>query len=720
MYDKLIYGKNQEERIVSIEAVRDRLEIFKETKEGTIEVSHVPNRYWILAPFPIGRDKWARLHGDLHYRFGRQFSSREEFLKARGYYRNKDTFSIFDPKEAAMVKDGYTYFKGMKHDEVSILAFDIESTSLEHTDAARVLLIANTFRKQGKITRKLFAYNDYANEGEMLQAWCAWVREINPSIITGHNILMYDFPYLQFIAEKHGVTLDLGRDDSEIRFDGYESKFRKDGSQFYHYHKVHIYGREVVDTLFSALKYDVGRKYESYGLKPIIEAEGLEVENRVFYDASQIRHKFHIPSEWEQIKLYATHDGDDALAVFDLTTPPFFYLTQSVPKSFQLVSESASGSQINSMMMRAYLQDAHSLPQASESSHFEGAIAFGNPGIYRNVFKIDVASLYPNIMLQYEVYDKEKDPDGLFLKLVQTFTARRMEHKKLAKETKDKYYDDLQNAEKIFINSAYGFLGAQGLLFNSPKNAEFVTRCGREILTRAIAWAGTNSFTIVNADTDSISFTRADSGPFTPDDQVAFLREVNGLFPDKIKFENDGYYKTVIVVKAKNYVLYDGTKITYKGSALKASTKEPALKEFIKNILKAIIENETVSDDTFKFIYSTYVKEIMDVRDINRWATRKTVTDNVLNAKRTNEQKVLDAIENSEYAEGDRIYCYFKSDDSLALVENFDGDYNKDKLLEKLFKTALVFDTIIDKTIFVNYKLKKNKSVLDNIYGKTA
>ena len=60
-------------------------------------------------------------------------------------------------------------------------------------------------------------------------------------------------------------------------------------------------------------------------------------------------------------------------------------------------------------------------------------------------------------------------------------------HQRSAKT--DKYHDDMQASYKIMINSMYGFLGTAGLLFNSPKNAAFVTRKGREILSQAIKWA---------------------------------------------------------------------------------------------------------------------------------------------------------------------------------------------------------------------------------------
>ena len=101
--------------------------------------------------------------------------------------------------------------------------------------------------------------------------------------------------------------------------------------------------------------------------------------------------------------------------------------------------------------------------------------------------------------------DEEKDPNKYFLQLVKTFTELRLQYKKKAKE--DKYFDDLQGAYKIFINSCYGFLGTSGLLFNSPSAAAFITATGREVLQTSINWAKSKGYTIVNADTDSITYS---------------------------------------------------------------------------------------------------------------------------------------------------------------------------------------------------------------------
>ena len=711
MHDKLIYGKDETQRIVSIEPMEcaAALEVFVEGQNNEVNSHLVSNRYWILSNQNID-GSFTRLNGNLHYKYGKQFVTRSEFISFKKQHQRHDLYSIYDPKESVMVKDGYTYFKGMKPQDVSILSFDIETTTLDVTvPGAAVLLISNTLRKGDNVERRLFAYTDYDSDVDMINEWCDWVKEKNPSIICGHNIYSFDLKYLYEYMDKMGHDLRLGRNNTNIRFEDYESKFRVDGTRDLHYNKVRCYGRELIDTMFLAYKYDIGRKYESYGLKKIIAQEGLEAKDRIFYDASQIRFKYKDPEEWELIKQYCLHDADDALKLFDLMSPPFFYMTQSVPKSFQSMIESASGSQINSVMVRSYLQEKHSIPKASMTAEYEGAISFGNPGVYRNVFKVDVASLYPSIMIEYKVHSPEKDPNKNFLNLVQTFTERRLYHKSLAKT--DKYHDDMQAAFKIFINSCYGFLGSTGLNFNMPQGAAFITKTGRDILSKAIKWAEGKKFKIVNADTDSISFTKEHGDDFSNDDCNNLLKDLNSLYPSTIRFENDGLYKCVIVFKAKNYVLYDGKKIKTKGSAIKATTKEPALREFINTIINSIIDGRNDYDN----IYKAYVKEALNVKDIKRWVSRKTISDKVLNPQRTNEQKIFDIIQNTNISEGDRIYCFFKSDGSLGLAEEFSGDYDKDKMLEKLYKTSEIFDTVIPEGTFINYKLKKNKKALEEI-----
>lgn len=390
-YDPLIYGKSSLEKIVGLEPGDDYAEVFIESSPGNIVSQFVPNRYWILCSKPFDKS-WAILKGDQHYRYGKQFTTREDFSSHRNMLKKYDIFSIYDAQESLMVKDGYTFFKGISSPkDVSILSFDIETTGLNPEAAdALVILISITYRAGVKIVKRLFSYDDYDSEADMLLDFCNCIQELNPTILVGHNIYSFDLPYLISRADQLNISLELGRNGTCPIVYNYESAFRLDGTRDLHYKKIRIYGRQIIDTIFLAYKYDIAKKYESYGLKQIIKQEGLEKKDRVFYDASQIRFQYKDKKQLQLIKDYCRDDSDDALALYDLTVPAIFYMTQMVPKSFQMMIESASGSQLNAMMIRAYLQDKHSIPSTTPVDKFEGALSAGVPGIYNNCLSFDV------------------------------------------------------------------------------------------------------------------------------------------------------------------------------------------------------------------------------------------------------------------------------------------------------------------------------------------
>lgn len=736
-YDPFVYGKHQGENVVSVEPEtvggKSFMNIWYEGKElptQRVEVEH----YVLFAQNYTG--DMMRLQGDLHYGWAQKFDNKKDYqtavaiAKAQGW----DFYRIYNDKEAFMVKTGVTYYKGMSPKDVSVLSFDIETTGLD-ASTNTALMISNTFRSNaGTVERRLFSIDEFNSEKEMIYAWCSYVCDRNPSILLGHNVFGFDLPFLR---ERLGKELPIGRMQSRAKTARYTSQFRKDGSQSYDYTNVLVPGREIIDTFHLAIKFDTERAYPSYGLKAIIKHEGLEREDRQHFDASKIgtvydalqyerteaiRRKMTVSGEqllqkkWEEIKEYAKHDADDSLTLFDLMIPSYFYYCQHIPKTMQQVVNSATGSQVNSFMVRAYLSEGHSLPAASETFHYEGGVSFGYPGIYNYVAKVDVASLYPSIILEHKVYNKDKDPKGYFLKMVKYFTDERLGNKAKAKETGERHYKDLSDAQKIVINSAYGFLGAPGLLFNSPQHAAVITERGRSILHKGILWADKKQFTIVNADTDSFSFTTGNK--FYPPHFKEWIKELNKLFPDQIRWEDDGTYRKVIVVKAKNYVLQDGPtgKITLKGSALKATMKEPALQEFIKRTIGALLEDK---NGDLRDIYQDYVRDIhsIDADSIRNWASKKTVTKAVLNPKRTNESRIKEAIQRAQkvVSEGDKIHVYFKEETELALVETFDGVYSKKKLLGKLFKTAEIFKSILPMDDFPNLALKQSAELLDKI-----
>lgn len=722
MYDNhLLYGKDGTEKILSLYQGYDKLVGTKEV-DGRFVEFFVPFQPFVLAPKDYGG--YAKLEGNLYYNYIKRFNTYAEAEEYHRTNRRRLDLQWFYDEEQAMLLNGLTYYKGMKsHEEVSVLSFDLETTTLNPTDEdATILLISICYRAtSGHKTKYLLSYDRYENgERGMINEFCDIITSLNPSIIIGHNILSFDLPYLLQRSIDTGARFDFGLNRQDVEVARYESKFRKEANQFIHYKKFRIPGREIVDTLFLSMKADiVERKYTSYGLKNIIAQEGWEAKDRQHYDASQIRYNYKDKTEWEKIKKYCSQDAEDSLKLFDKFIPPYFFLAQTTPKRLQNIIEGASGSQINSILVRSYLQEGWGIPKAADKVEYQGAISEGNSGIYNNVFKVDVTSLYPSIILQYELYDKQKDPKGNLLKLTKEFTNSRIAYKKLYQETKQEYYNHLQQIGKIGANSIYGFLGAPGLNFNSPSIASFITEKGREVLTNAVDWCNYNNFKLVNCDTDSISFCKQNGEPISQDERATLLKDLNSYYPEKIRFADDGYYPKVVVLKAKNYILLkENGKLIFKGSGLRASTKEKALQEFLQAVGKYLIYDLT--NDLPK-LYNDYIIKCFNINskeDMSPWSFRKTITEKVLTPKRTNESKVLDAIEGEEVSEGDRRWFYFTTDGSLKLIDNFNNDYDPYKLIAKVYNTLKIFSAVVDMSQFTKYHLKGKRKELQTLIGE--
>lgn len=698
----LIFGKDDRQKVVGADVKNDTLYLYLANGNKTDRLKLDAPGYLLTNRY-VESLRPGQLGGSNYFKYfvkrpSKQLWDIERDLKVKGV----DTFRVKNEVEAQFIRTGITQFKGMNFGETSILSVDIETVGIKRDNNAFVLIIGNTYRSRGgEITKRMFTYRDYENQGAMLIAWCKWVREMDPDIVVGHNLFGFDLPYLAHIAICNNVKLYLGRDASPIKFDRNPRKFRKDGSQVYDYINARIFGREIVDTFFLSIKYDIGRKYDSYGLKAIIQHEGLIKEGRQFWDFSACREPWNYVDKWEQFKQYCADDSDDALALFDLMAPQFFYYTQSIPRTLQEIINTATGGQINSFMLRAYLQESKSIPAATDREHYEGAISIGNPGIYKNVHKVDVASLYPSIMLQYNVYDPKKDPERKFLEMVEYFTKERLENKRLAKETGNRYYKDLSEGQKIVINSAYGFMGTGGLQFNYPDGAALVTGHGRKILNQAITWAQSKGYRLVNADTDSISYET----PFGSSIEQ-HLEEINALCPSRIKWEQDGTFDSFVVVKAKNYAMKSGDKVTIKGSGLKATMKEKALAEFLEGAIQLLLNG---NGNLFHDLYMSYVQEIITMPDISRWTSKKTITEAVLNPKRKNEKVVLDALNGKQVQEGDKIRVFYDTKDTLCLEENFTGLVDRKRLFAKLYATAKILEPVCDLSMCLNYSLKRNE-----------
>lgn len=261
------------------------------------------------------------------------------------------------------------------------------------------------------------------------------------------------------------------------------------------------------------------------------------------------------------------------------------------------------------------------------------------------------------------------------------------------------------------------------------------------------------NMTLINADTDSITVCKADMSPISDEEQDALLEELNSLFPKEIKFEDDGYFESFVVVKAKNYIMRDAKgKVKIKGSAFKDVKKEKILKDMIAEIIDALADHEI---NRVKSIYEKYVVRSQNVENIMDWSKKATITKSILVCKdwtpeqvkdkelRMNEIQVWEAVKNIHIQEGDRVQLYpaiiskeitiepimrknRKTGEmenkgekevevikyGLKRVEEYTGDADFEHLLKRVYDTISIFKNLLNMDEIIKYHNSTNKNKL--------
>ena len=252
-------------------------------------------------------------------------------------------------------------------------------------------------------------------------------------------------------------------------------------------------------------------------------------------------------------------------------------------------------SKIDLLFLEEYYHARQACPQPPEVKAFEGGYTRSfREGVYRHVLHFDVASLYPSLLL-YIGRNPKTDTLGVFIPLLRQLREYRLKYKQLARSapTPEERAEAQarQTNFKILINSFYGYLGFSGARFGDGELAAEVTRRGRELLQALIDEFAKHGCTILEADTDGIYL----SSDAYFDQPEALLALVAPILPPGIELEYDGRFEAMFCYKAKNYAVYDGTKITLRGSALRSRGIEPYLKKLTDQLIHFLLGAEANS-----------------------------------------------------------------------------------------------------------------------------
>ena len=390
------------------------------------------------------------------------------------------------------------------------LSFDIENAIRERT----IFTICGVADGGGR-PRRTFRFGS-GGEKAILEEFARFLVEDDPDVITGYNIGGYDLPLLDERVKAVGIpAFPLGRDRSGPR---------EMGDRLWR-----ITGRVVADAWWFARR-DLKPKQESlqFVARTLLNDSKLDVDRR------------NISEEWvkdpARVMEYCEHDADLALRILarlrsidrgtDLATVAHLPLEEGL--------NGRTSQYIDAMLIpRADARGVGVPPNhhAGRDSPIEGGYVHAiRAGIHPWVVTLDFKSMYPSIIIARNLCFTTLSPDGrtvapsgarfvtpdvrrgLIPEILTELLADRDRFRALGRAASARevaeYYDGLQNAVKILMNSFYGVLASSFYRFTNKEIGSAITAFAREAITSIIRQLEADGCEVVYSDTDSV-FVRA-------------------------------------------------------------------------------------------------------------------------------------------------------------------------------------------------------------------
>ncbi len=615
---ELLFGADPTQRLVAVEATPAGEVVYWQRHGADVERHTAPLEalLWVEDPHFLdefdGDYKIQPLAGDLplahvvRVRSGKELEALKRHLvgvtgdnpsNAQAPY-----LYVSDRVHLHLMSTGTTLFKGMRFDDVRRLQIDILAHAAPGDDAPRadcpedrILSIALTD------TEGYREVLDGSGEQELITKLAQVIGERDPDIIEGHNFYKQQLEYLRRRAERYKLGLAWGRDGSNVRFRRSRVQIAERTIDF---PLGMVYGRHCVDTWVLTQFYDLGsgRGLGGYELADVAPELGLapgEFQYRTPFEREAL-----LGAEPERHRQYHLELADQVAALSKLLQASYFVQAQIFPYSYHQVMVRGQATKINALMLREYLRRGQSVPKPPEVGVpiVGGFTALGAEGIVEPIVHCDVSSLYPSVMLAFQIQPRD-DSLSLFLELLGHLRTMRLEAKaRLASATdpvEAHHLEALQSTLKIVINSFYGFLGSPFPNWADTEAANAVTAKGRELVQSMMRWLEGRGAKSVEVDTDGVYFVpppaiRGEAA------ERAFIAELGAQLPEGIDVELAGRYRSMLSYKVKNYALlgYDG-QLRIAGSGLRSRGVERYLRRFLREAIRLALDGRAADIEAF-------------------------------------------------------------------------------------------------------------------------
>ncbi|KAI9178746.1 DNA-directed DNA polymerase delta [Blastocladiella emersonii ATCC 22665] len=581
-----------------------------------------------------------------------------------------------------------------------ILSFDIECAGRKgcfpDPKIDPVIQIANMVTVQGEkqpFIRNVFALNtcaaivgsdvrSFQSEADLLQAWSDFVVACDPDIVTGYNILNFDFTYLLDRADTLRVARFpfMGR-IAQVKTEAKDSRFSSRAFGTRDSKQVSLDGRVVLDLLQLMQR---EHKLRSYSLNAV-SAHFLGEQKEDVHHSIITELQNGNADTRRRLAVYCLKDAylpqrllDKLMCVINysemarVTGVPFNYLLTR-GQQIKVISQLYRKAKSHDLVIPA-LRVGES---AAVDETYEGATVIEpERGFYDvPIATLDFASLYPSIMMAHNLcyttlvtrdvvhalgLAKDRDytvtPTGdMFVKtdqrkgllpviLEDLIAARKRAKAELKKETdpfKRAVLDGRQLALKISANSVYGFTGATVGKLPCLEISSSVTGFGREMieLTKRVVeekYTVTNGYQadahVIYGDTDSVmvkfGVPDLDAAMKLGQEAAAF---VTTQFIRPIQLEFEKVYFPYLLINKKRYAGLYWTrtdkfdKMDTKGIETVRRDNAPLVAHVIDTSLRMILMDRNV-DAAVEFVKRTIADLLQNRIDLSQLVITKALS----------------------------------------------------------------------------------------------
>ncbi|MFP4045547.1 MAG: DNA-directed DNA polymerase [Candidatus Aenigmatarchaeota archaeon] len=468
-----------------------------------------------------------------------------------------------------------------REESLKTMAFDLES----YEEGGNNKIIILSLFSEGMEKVLTYEEGDYEkdvenlkDEKELIERFLEIIEDEDPDIITTYNGDDFDFQLLRERAEEYGIELGLGRDGSKMAF-----KRRTRSSAARLKGRVHVDLYRFVDQILSP-------QLETEVLTLDAVAKELLGEEKKEMKLEEILRSWKERENLEKLTRYCLRDSELTHRLAEELLPQIFSLSRVTGQLPFDVSRMSYGQLVEWYLLQEANPERISperpkykeIQERAKQSPYEGGfVKEPIPGIHEEITVLDFQSLYPTIIVSYNISPETKNCEcckdenqvpgldvwfcqeerGFIPELVEELIGERNEIKKQMQEVRKgkQEYRNLNNRQyalKVLANSIYGYYGYSGARWYCRECAEATSALGRKWIKEVMRMAEEEGFEVIYGDTDSLMIKDGKT--------EEFIEKINSQLPGIMNLELEGLFKRGIFASKeggggtkKKYALLD-------------------------------------------------------------------------------------------------------------------------------------------------------------------